>query len=191
MEPDISGATSRELSSNIGGEASDANTYADLFAAIAEQRQRIAFFERVVFHAHSIDSHDWAQRPNADAERNNEQRLRTDAGVSEFLDELARNYRVVCITDHMRSEYACRLAKAALARDDITVLPGVEISCQAPPSYGDCIHLLAVFPPEADSGCDRAGLCWSAARWTVTAHGQGNGAVRGLAGATRPHPQRR
>ena len=52
----------------------------------------------------------------------------------------------------MRSEYACRLAKAALARDDITVLPGVEISCEAPPSFGDCIHLLAVFPPDADAG---------------------------------------
>lgn len=51
----------------------------------------------------------------------------------------------------MRSDYACRLAKAAQARDDITVLPGVEINCQAPPSYGDCIHLLAVFPPESDA----------------------------------------
>jgi hypothetical protein len=51
----------------------------------------------------------------------------------------------------MRSDYACRLARAAQVRDDITVLPGVEISCQAPPSYGNCIHLLAVFPPEADA----------------------------------------
>ena len=52
----------------------------------------------------------------------------------------------------MLSGYACQLAKAAEKRDDITILPGVEINCEAPPSYGDCIHLLAVFPPEADAG---------------------------------------
>jgi RecF/RecN/SMC N terminal domain len=129
-----------------------ADTYADLFAAVADQRRRIAFFEPVVFHAHTIDSHDWAQRSNADPGRNDRKRLNTNAGVDEFLDELAANYRVVCVTDHMRSEYACRLAKAALARDDITVLPGVEISCEAPPSFGDCIHLLAVFHPDVDVG---------------------------------------
>jgi energy-coupling factor transporter ATP-binding protein EcfA2 len=106
----------------------------------------------VAFHAHSIDSHDWAQRPNADAARNDRQRLSTDAGLEEFLDEVAGHFRIVCITDHMLSDYACRLAQAAQKRDDITVLPGVEINCEAPPSYGDCIHLLAVFPPDADPG---------------------------------------
>src|SRR5437764_14952558 len=111
----------------IVGEAPATNTYTDLFAAIADQRRKIAFFEPVVFHAHSIDSHDWAERPNADPNRNDQHRLRTNPGLSEFLDELARNYRVVCITDHMRSDYACRLARAAQVRDDITVLPGVEI----------------------------------------------------------------
>jgi len=132
-------------------DSSSADTYADLFAAIDAQRRRIAFFEPVVFHAHSIDSHDWAQRANAAATRNDQQRLSSDAGVEEFLDQLARNFRIVCITDHMRSDYACRLARAASDRNDITVLPGVEISCQAPPSYGDCIHLLAVFPPETEA----------------------------------------
>jgi ABC-type Mn2+/Zn2+ transport system ATPase subunit len=83
--------------------------------------------------------------------RNDRTRLASDAGVQEFLNELATNYAVVCITDHMRSEYATRLAKAALTRDDITVLPGMEINCEAPPAFGDCIHLLAVFPPDADA----------------------------------------
>ena len=58
-------------------DSSSADTYADLFAAIDAQRRRIAFFEPVVFHAHSIDSHDWAQRANAAATRNDQQRLRT------------------------------------------------------------------------------------------------------------------
>ncbi|MGI8460592.1 MAG: TrlF family AAA-like ATPase [Solirubrobacterales bacterium] len=142
---------SLERSATIHDEAPASNTYSDLLGAIDDQRRKIAFFEPVVFHAHSVDSHDWGQRSNADPNRNDGSRLRTNPGVSEFLDELAANYSVVCITDHMRSDYACRLAKAARARDDITVLPGVEISCEAPPSYGNCIHLLAVFPPEVDS----------------------------------------
>ncbi len=141
-----------EGSATIDGENALADTYADLYAAIDEQRRRIAFFVPVAFHAHSIDSHDWAQRPNAHAERNDRRRLTTEEGVEEFLDELARNFRIVCITDHMLSDYACRLAQAAQKRDDVTVLPGVEINCEAPPSYGDCIHLLVVFPPEADAG---------------------------------------
>lgn len=127
----------------------DAGPYAQLFAAISEQRERIAFFEPVVFHAHSIDSHDWAQRENANAQRNNVSRLEAEGGEQEFLDALAQQYRVVCITDHMRCGYAARLARAAIARDDITVLPGMEINCLAPPGYGDAIHVLAIFPPEA------------------------------------------
>lgn len=122
--------------------------YTTLFDTITEQRERIAFFEPVVFHAHAIDSHDWARRANADANRNEAARLATEAGVHEFLDELARQYRVVCITDHMRCGYATRLARAAMKRDDITVLPGMEINCLPAPHYADAIHVLAVFPPE-------------------------------------------
>ena len=44
--------------------------------------------------------------------------------------------------------YATRLARAALDRDDITVLPGMEINCLTAPHYADAIHLLAIFPPE-------------------------------------------
>jgi energy-coupling factor transporter ATP-binding protein EcfA2 len=123
--------------------------YATLFDSIAEQRERIALFEPVVFHAHSIDSHDWAQRETADAHRNDAARLGTEAGVQEFLDELARQCSVVCITDHMRCGYATRLARAAMNRDDITVLPGMEINCLPAPHYADAIHVLAVFAPEA------------------------------------------
>ena len=49
----------------------------------------------------------------------------------------------------MRCGYATRLARAALDRNDITVLPGMEINCLPAPHYADAIHVLAVFPPEA------------------------------------------
>jgi len=131
-----------------GDRQSAPGPYAALVDAITDQRRRIAFFEPVIFHAHSIDSHDWASGPGADTRRNDAARLRTAAGVEEFLDELGKHYRVVCITDHMRCGYATRLARAALDRDDITVLPGMEINCLTAPHYADAIHLLAIFPPE-------------------------------------------
>jgi predicted metal-dependent phosphoesterase TrpH len=34
----------------------------------------------------------------------------------------------ICITDHLKSGYACAAAHAAKKRDDITVFPGVEAS---------------------------------------------------------------
>jgi ABC-type cobalamin/Fe3+-siderophores transport system ATPase subunit len=122
--------------------------YESLLEAIDAQRDRMAFFVPTLFHAHSVDSHDWAQRPNADNHRNESARLTTDAGVEQFLDELAARYRIVAITDHMRCGYATQLAKAALARDDLTVLPGMEVNCLVAPHYGDAIHVLAIFPPE-------------------------------------------
>lgn len=133
----------------VTSERPSAGPYKTLLETIAEQRERIAFFEPVVFHAHSIDSHDWAQRVDADTQRNDAARLGTEAGVEEFLDELARQHSVVCITDHMRCGYATRLARAAMKRDDITVLPGMEINGLPAPHYADAIHVLAVFPPEA------------------------------------------
>jgi ABC-type cobalamin/Fe3+-siderophores transport system ATPase subunit len=131
--------------SSIG---SNAEAYRTLSETITEQRERIAFFEPMLFHAHSIDSRDWAQRANATAARNDTTRLETDAGVQEFLGELARQYSVVAITDHMRCGYATRLAGVAMSRGDITVLPGMEINCLPAPHYADAIHVLAIFPPE-------------------------------------------
>lgn len=123
--------------------------YESLFEAIEEQRTRIAFFEPVLFHAHSVDSHDWAKDADASSARNEPAGFLTPEGLDAFLDELAVRYRVVCITDHMRCGYATRLAQAAESRDDITVLPGMEINCLPPPHYADAIHVLAVFPPES------------------------------------------
>ncbi len=122
--------------------------YVSLFSGIADQRERIATFEPMIFHAHSIDSHDWGKRSYADASRNDRKRLSTPEGVEEFLDELAAHYRAVCITDHMRSGYATRLAKAALGRPDISIFPGMEINCLVAPGYADAIHLLAIFQPD-------------------------------------------
>jgi hypothetical protein len=44
--------------------------------------------------------------------------------------------------------YATRLARAAATRNDITVLPGMEINCLVARHYADAIHVLAIFPPD-------------------------------------------
>ena len=68
-------------------------------------------------------------------------------GTTAFLDLLAKHFRIVCITDHLKSGYACALAEAAKARDDITVFPGVEASVVGGQLGSSRIHLLAIFPP--------------------------------------------
>ena len=84
-------------------------------------------FVPVAFHVHSPDSHDWG-RPPGDTAANDRTKFEGSPGVEAYLDQLARHYRIVCITDHLKSGYACSLAQAAKSRDDITVFPGVEAS---------------------------------------------------------------
>src|SRR5439155_19522087 len=80
----------------------------------------------------------------------------------EFLKELkASGLRLVCITDHMKSGFACRLAQAALADGKILVLPGMEVNCVIPPST-ERIHLLVVFPPEFDTSQIERIFSWHA-----------------------------
>lgn len=102
------------------------------------------------FHVHSPGSHDWGREPHADREANERQRLLTDAGRDEFLDKLAPHLRIVAITDHMKTEYACRLAARAKARGDVAIFPGIEINCVGGQLGSSRFHLLALFPPEND-----------------------------------------
>ncbi len=119
----------------------------DIFVQDLEiQRSKTARFVPAAFHIHSIDSHDWALRSHADTERNSKERLSDAQGIQSFLDELSAEFDIVCITDHMKVDYACKLANASLSRNDILVLPGMEINCIIPP-FPHCIHLLAIFPP--------------------------------------------
>ncbi len=120
--------------------------YSHLNEIFERDLRATARFRRAAFHVHSPDSHDWG-KGGAGAPTIEE--LRGPAGQTRFLDELVyAGLELVCITDHMKAGYACELAKLAATREDITVFPGMEISCRVPPAHSERIHVLAVFPPE-------------------------------------------
>jgi len=120
--------------------------YSDLHDAFEGQLRGTARFTRAAFHVHSIDSYDWGK--GADAEANDRTHFTGREGQISFLNELvAAGLELVCITDHMKAGYACELAALAATRDDITVLPGMEISCTVPPGHREAIHVLVVYPP--------------------------------------------
>lgn len=120
--------------------------YGDLLAALNAQYAKTARFVSAAFHVHSIESYDWGKE--ADATANAVDQFAGQAGQDRFLDALsAADLELVCITDHMKAGYACELAQRALARDDITVLPGMEISCGFGANPSEHIHVLVVFPP--------------------------------------------
>ncbi|HWX87445.1 MAG TPA: AAA family ATPase, partial [Solirubrobacteraceae bacterium] len=122
--------------------------YTDLYIALDEQLTRTAKFVRAAFHVHSIDSHDWGK--GADAQTNKRDIFTGREGQERYLDALVNaGLELVCITDHMKSGYAFELAALAARRDDITVLPGMEISCAVPPAHSEAIHILVIYPPDA------------------------------------------
>ncbi|MGH3426406.1 MAG: AAA family ATPase, partial [Mycobacteriales bacterium] len=123
-----------------------AGAYDELNTLFEDQLRRSAFFVPVAFHVHSPDSHDWGRAPS-DKGTNDRANFDGPAGVEAYLDALAKHFRIVCITDHLRSDFACRAAEAAQSRSDITVLPGVEASVVGGQLGSSRIHLLAIFPP--------------------------------------------
>jgi hypothetical protein len=126
------------------------STYEDLNNLLEKLLENTSRFIPMAFHLHSPGSHDWGTRPHADAGRNARARFTGDAGIQEFLNELACEFKIVCITDHMKLDYACKLGRASLGRSDIRVFPGMEVNCIIPPALNHRIHLLVVFPPEKD-----------------------------------------
>jgi energy-coupling factor transporter ATP-binding protein EcfA2 len=124
-----------------------ATAYNELNTLFQDQLKRSAFFVPVAFHVHSPESHDWSRSPGDKEANDPTQFLTGDAGTSAFLDQLAKHFRIVCITDHLKSGYACALAEAAKSRDDITIFPGVEASVVGGQLGSSRIHLLAIFPP--------------------------------------------
>jgi len=124
-----------------------AGAYDELDRLFEDQLTRSAFFVPVAFHVHSPDSHDWGRWPG-DAAANDRATFAGSEGVEAFLDRLAEHYRIVCITDHLKSGYACDAAQAAKKRDDIAVFPGVEASVVGGQLGSSRIHLLAIFPPD-------------------------------------------
>ena len=126
------------------------STYEDLNNLLEILLENTSRFIPMAFHLHSPGSHDWGTRSHADAERNARTRFTGDAGIQEFLNELAREFKIVCVTDHMKLDYASKLGRASLGRSDIRVFPGMEVNCIIPPALNHRIHLLVVFPPEKD-----------------------------------------
>jgi energy-coupling factor transporter ATP-binding protein EcfA2 len=123
-----------------------ATAYDELDTLFQDQLKRSAFFVPVAFHVHSPESHDWGRSPG-NKTINDPAQFAGEVGSIAFLDELANHFRIVCVTDHLRSGYACALAQAAKGRDDITVFPGVEASVAGGQLGSSRIHLLAIFPP--------------------------------------------
>lgn len=121
----------------------------ELFSAINELLKNTARFVPAAFHIHSPASHDWP-RPAADLEINDRQRFLSEGGEDAFVRCLAQHYRIVCITDHMKTRYACRLAAAATKRNDLTVFPGMEVSCRIGAGIDEQVHVLVIFPPDRD-----------------------------------------
>lgn len=124
-----------------------ASAYDELNELFEEQLTGSAFFVPVAFHVHSPDSYDWGRAPG-DKAANAPSKFKDAAGIGAFLDHLAQHFKIVCITDHLKSGYACTLAEAAKKRDDITVFPGVEASVVGGQLGSSRIHLLAIFPPD-------------------------------------------
>lgn len=128
------------------------DTYAELNRELDEAIARTALFKPAAFHVHSPGSYDWGQRDHAVGTLNNRVQYEAEGGEGAFLDHLAAQYDIVCVTDHMKSAYARRLAEAAVARDDITVFPGMEVNCKLTDTGPERLHLLVIFPPEAADG---------------------------------------
>ena len=97
------------------------------------------------FHVHSPDSHDWGKDAALGAD--DPAKLEDEASLDAYLDGLVEaGLGLACVTDHMKADYAARLSARAASRDDITVLPGMEVSCLIPPGHAERVHLLVVFP---------------------------------------------
>lgn len=124
------------------------DTYAALNSQLNDDIEKTALFKTAAFHVHSPGSHDWGARQHADGTTNARGQYEAEGGEQLFLDHLAAQFDIVCITDHMKSGYACRLASAAQARDDIVVLPGMEVNCKLTDTGPERLHLLTVFPPD-------------------------------------------
>jgi len=126
------------------------STFEELNAVFENLLEKTSRFIPMAFHVHSPGSHDWATKPHANPARNARARFSGDDGIERFLEELSREFAIVCITDHMKLDYACKLARASLRRSDLRVFPGMEVNVIVPPAVTHRIHLLVIFPPEKE-----------------------------------------
>lgn len=123
----------------------ETSRYKTLIARFDQQLAKTARFVPSAFHVHSPESHDWGK--HGTIAEGDPSKLDGDAGLDAYLDALvAAKLRLVCVTDHMKAGYAAALSERAKGRNDITVLPGMEVSCLIPPGHAERVHLLLAFP---------------------------------------------
>ena len=123
--------------------------YSSELSKIEKSRQRIAQFYKVAFHCHSPQSHDWG-RNKGDSSLNNKDNYLPINKESDFYNLIKdkSGCDVVIVTDHMKCDYAARLANYSLKQIGLVVLPGMEVSVRTTPVLGDVrIHILVIMPP--------------------------------------------
>jgi len=113
------------------------------------QKARMANFCRVAFHCHSPLSPDWGKRPGIDKTINDRNTLLQVGGESTFLAEVTRRCGcdMLVITDHMKCDFAERLASRGAETKTPFLLPGMEVNFATNPSLGNVrLHILVVLP---------------------------------------------
>lgn len=121
--------------------------YKILLTHVEDLSKKSAKFRRVILHSHSPQSHDFGKEKKCDKSLNERtQYLEIAGGEDKYLKHLIGKYEFVAVTDHMRVNFACRLAAVARNIEDICVLPGIEINLRlAPPLHGLRLHVLVIF----------------------------------------------
>jgi hypothetical protein len=123
-----------------------ADTYRNLLNQLNCLTSKSARFRRVLLHTHSPASHDFGTRV-CDPKLNERTQYLKPGGEITYINHLASKFDLVAITDHMKVEYACRLAQVDPVRSDFCILPGIELNVRlSPPLNSLSLHLLAIFP---------------------------------------------
>ncbi|HUU28743.1 MAG TPA: AAA family ATPase [archaeon] len=124
------------------------NGYKNLLERLEKLKENIAIFQKVVLHAHSPDSYDYAQIIKRKEKMVFDTR---DKNIIEniFLEEIKSiNIDMLAITDHMKCDFSCRLSQLA-KKSNKCILPGMEINFQpSPPLDTFKLHIIAIFPED-------------------------------------------
>jgi DNA repair ATPase RecN len=116
------------------------STFDDLIMTLVSMRKDVARFHNVVLHLHSPDSHEYGRGFDGVAKVKDKSEDAFQAGIEKC------GLSMVAVTDHMKSDFACRLSKS-LAGKGICVLPGMEINFRPPAPWNSFrVHILTIFP---------------------------------------------
>lgn len=125
-----------------------------LFNDLLNLTKQSARFRRVVLHLHSPQSYDFGDTPDSDSKLNNKDQYIEIGGEKLFIDHFGNSVDLIAITDHMKSEYACRLSKWTKDNNHhIAFLPGIELNIRLQPPLDQLrLHILVIFPENKTLG---------------------------------------